>query len=82
MNVDDLVEILTDLQNQGYGSAEVQMASQPSHPLANRIASVGVTTGDDEDYDEDGCSDEPLVVWIAEGEHADNPYAPRAAWNH
>lgn len=85
MNVSELIDVLADLQVDGFGDAEVRIATQPSWPLAfsvDRVAAGSAEEASDpnDDFGPDADAD-VSVVWIATGEHpADAPYAPRSAW--
>lgn len=87
MNVRELMERLSDLDP----DAEVLLAHQPSWPLQFTLG--GVASSEDiaaesecdehKDYNCDDCvaaQGEP-VVYLVEGDHPDDPYAPRAAWD-
>jgi hypothetical protein len=85
MNVTELIERLAELDP----GAEVMLATQPSWPLQSRLAGVASSAdlamdlecAGHGDYSCDECAgqDEP-VVYLVEGDAADQPYAPRAAW--
>ena len=72
MTVAHLIALLSEM-NPG---DEVRLATQPSYPLAFHIAGVAAL---DNEADEDEL--EPGVVWIAAGDHPDQPYAPHAAFS-
>ena len=74
MTVSQLIELLSEMDP----GDKVRLATQPVYPLAFHIA--GVAALDDEDDEDDGDEFEPGVVWIAAGDHPDNPYAPAAAF--
>lgn len=67
----------TDILNAEFDvDPEVRLATQPSWPLANNICCVTHLPSPEE-----STSDQPGIVWIAEGSSCcDSPYAPRAAW--
>ena len=86
MNVRELIERLQDLDPE----AEVLLATQPSWPLQFVIG--GVATSEDIDMDSEceehqhyNCADcaaaKTNVVYLVEGGAAEDPYAPRAAWD-
>lgn len=82
MNLDDLIEVLTDLRNSTSGDRPVYVGIQPGYPLA--LLLEGVTEGADV---VDDPSDEPETseaVWlVASDEHPEtSPYAPSALWDH
>ena len=72
MTVSQLIELLSEMDP----GDEVRLATQPSYPLAFHIAGVAAL---DNEADEDEL--EPGVVWIAAGDHPDQPYAPHAAFD-
>lgn len=83
--VSDLIEALENMDP----DAEVRLATQPTWPLAFRVACVTDAArfdGCDHVVPQDDCPDceadrDSSVVWIAAGEHpADSPYAPAEAW--
>ena len=96
MTLDQLIERLTDLQQDGYGDSVVRLAFQPSWPLAldvGRITPLNVndTGEEDEDgyegtpppgWDETAAPPEEFIVWIASGGHPydASPYAPAGAF--
>jgi len=91
MTLDDLIERLTELQDDGYGDCRVRLAFQPSWPLAleiGRITPLRAEADEDEDDDDyDGPlpprdPDDEYVVWIADGGHPNDasPYAPDGAF--
>lgn len=74
MTVNELIELLTDLADEGRGNNQVRMATQPKWPLAHHVADV--VCGWDIDADE--VADHHLdIVWIVEGAQDENPYAPK-----
>ena len=70
MTVSQLIELLSEMDP----GDEVRLATQPSYPLAFHIAGVAALDGDEDEF-------EPGVVWIAAGDHPDQPYAPHAAFD-
>lgn len=84
MNLDELIDLLSDIRDDVGGNTEVRLAFQPNWPLAYHISNVTVASSDeDDDFEEDSDSaDQKPIVWIAEGSHpSDSPYAPRSAWD-
>ena len=76
MNVRELIERLEDLDPE----ATVLLAHQPSWPLQFNLQGVASSFdlacyAEDEEYD-----DTESVVYLAEGDHPDHPYAPSAVW--
>ena len=86
MNLDTLIEILTDYLDELGGVAEVRLMTQQQWPFENRIC--GVTSGQemndaDDDEDDEGDSDdsdvvEDAVVYIVEGGQLG--YGSKRAW--
>ena len=74
MTVSQLIELLSEMDP----GDEVRLATQPSYPLAFHIAGVAALDNED-DPGQDEL--EPGVVWIAAGDHPDQPYAPAAAFD-
>lgn len=70
MTLDNLIEMLEEIRNEGSGDMEVRIATQPTYPLAFAVGGVNIV-GDEED-------DEEPVVYIGTGTPLD--YAPRDAW--
>ena len=87
MNLDTLIEILSDYRDELGGDAEVRLMTQQQWPFENRICGVtsgqdmNDTTGDeDEDGDrEDGDVAEDAVVYIVEGGQIG--YGSKRAWD-
>lgn len=80
MDLDSLIEALTDLRDATSGSRPVHVAIQPSYPLALRL--YGVTEGADV---VDDPSDEPETseaVWlVVDDSHPEGiAYASDAMW--
>jgi len=75
MTVEELLNVLTEAADAGYGDTEVRIASQPSYPLAHTVK--GLATPDDytADYEIDGDLGASFV-WLVEGGTPDQPYAP------
>ena len=85
MNLDTLIEILTDYRDELGGDAEVRLMTQQQWPFENRIC--GLTSGqemndtsdEDEDYDSDDSDvAEDAVVYIVEG--GQMGYGSKRAW--
>ena len=74
MTVSQLIELLSEMDP----GDEVRIATQPEYPLAFHIAGVAALDNED-DPGQDEL--EPGVVWIAAGDHPDQPYAPHAAFS-
>ncbi|UQS95160.1 hypothetical protein Pam4_17 [Pseudanabaena phage Pam4] len=87
MNIRDLIAMLEEAAETHGDDLAVQIAYQPSYPLAATLDAVTVLSAgedeDDEDYEPGVDDDEPQVLWLAAGGHPDtgSPYAPRAAWD-
>ena len=85
MTLEELIERLTELQDELGPETEVRLATQENWPFENSI--LGVTTNEefkqivDEDDDGDGLgddNDEPPVVYIVEGNQLG--YFSQLAW--
>ena len=85
MNLDTLIEILTDYRDELGGDAEVRLMTQQQWPFENRIC--GLTSGQemkdasdgDEDYESyDSAVAEDAVVYIVEGGQIG--YGSKRAW--
>jgi hypothetical protein len=84
MNLDTLIEILSDYRDEFGGDAEVRLMTQQNWPFENRIC--GVTSGrdmneaNDEDADEEDAQDvaEDHTVYIVEGGQIG--YGSKRAW--
>jgi hypothetical protein len=76
MTVNEMIERLQEIAENGSGDCELRLAFQPSWPLQFTIG--GIAELDDPSSDEEPA-DAP-VVYITEGGHPDDdsPYAP--AW--
>ncbi len=83
MNLDKLIEILSDYRDELGGDAEVRLMTQQNWPFENRIC--GVTSGqemneatdDDADDDDQDVADD-AVVYIVEGGQI--CYGSKRAW--
>ncbi|MCK4415262.1 MAG: hypothetical protein KAY32_17145 [Candidatus Eisenbacteria sp.] len=80
MTVNEMIERLQEVAEEGFGECELRLAFQPRWPLQFVIG--GVATPDDEsrgmgEPDEER-DDEASVVYLTEGDHPsdDSPYAP------
>lgn len=87
MMISELIEQLQDaLDNEG--DREVLLATQPSWPLAFEVSGTYVPEAEQMDepcasHDAEVCGEcnlEDSPLWIVQGEHPDNPYAPKDAW--
>jgi hypothetical protein len=79
MNVQDLIDILSECDP----NADVRLGVQPSWPLRHEV--TGIVTPDDLDTgDEDEVQHEGFVWIVASDGHpyGENPYAPRGLWEH
>lgn len=84
MNVRELIERLDEMDQ----DAEVWLATQPNWPLQFELAgatSAAEIAGEQQcdehgDYSCDDCAAGDNVVYLVEGDHPDQPYAPRGAW--
>jgi hypothetical protein len=82
MNLDKLIEILTDYRDELGGDAEVRLMTQQNWPFENRIC--GLTSGQemndatDEDTDDNGDVAEDAIVYIVEGGQI--CYGSKRAW--
>ncbi len=76
--VNDLLERLQELEEEGYGDAKLRIAYQPNWPLASFVENVR-TVDDADRYDDE---QDMQTVWIAASNTVwgENPYAPREAW--
>lgn len=82
MTVNEMIERLEEVAEDGYGNCELRLAFQPRWALQFTIG--GIATPDDASRGQGEPDEEPddaaSVVYIVEGEHPgdDSPYAP--AW--
>ncbi len=84
MNLDTLIEILSDYRDEFGGDAEVRLMTQQNWPFENRIC--GVTSGrdmneadeDDEAMTDDDDVAEDAIVYIVEGGQI--CYGSKRAW--
>ena len=83
MNLDTLIEILSDYREEFGGDAEVRLMTQESWPFENRIA--GVTSGheinetsDDVEASDDHDVADETIVYIVEGGQI--CYGSKRAW--
>jgi len=87
MTLDELIDTLTELQEEGYGDARVRLAFQPSWPLRLTVGSITARHEEDDGEEPDEEYDGPVnvpppgiepdgpdqyIVWIADGGHPDN----------
>ena len=84
MTVQELIMLLEDCDPE----AEVRLAHQAHYPLAFHAQGIAVPVEDGEagldDYDDDNAEEDAQpenVVWILEGSHPDQPYAPSYLWD-
>jgi hypothetical protein len=76
MTVNDLIERLQEVAEEGMGDAEIRLAFQPSWPLQFTVGGIAIPDTDSDAPDE-GPVDTTPVVYITEGSHPDDsPYAP------
>ena len=87
MNLDTLIEILSDYREEFGGDAEVRLMTQQNWPFENRICGVtsdrDMNEADDEDADEDDDSQdvaEDNTVYIVEGDQI--CYGSKRAWEN
>ena len=80
MTVNEMIERLQEIAEDGLGDREIRLAFQPSWPLQFVVG--GIATAEDEeehDGDDDQAPAADAAVYITEGNHPDDsPYAP--AW--
>ena len=82
MNLDKLIEILSDYRDELGGDAEVRLMTQQNWPFENRIC--GLTSGQemndaiDEDTEDDDDVAEDSIVYIVEGGQI--CYGSKRAW--
>ena len=79
MTVNDLIEILQNAAEDGYGERNILIAEQPSYPLA--AVFKGVYVEGEEEAEDKG---EEAAVWLVSGANTydRNPYSvPRDAWD-
>ena len=82
MNLDKLIEILSDYRNEFGGDAEVRLMTQQNWPFESRIC--GLTSGQemndatDEDTEDDDDVAEDAIVYIVEGGQI--CYGSKRAW--
>lgn len=71
--VQDLVDELQCLIDEGKGDMPLRMAHQPSWPLAEQVTNIG----------EANSNDGTPTIWLACNAtyRGENPYAPRGAWD-
>jgi hypothetical protein len=80
MTVNEAIERLTEVAEEGFGECELRLAFQPRWPLQFTIGGIAVpdeesrSAGDSDEEQDDAAS----AVYIVEGEHPrdDSPYAP------
>ena len=77
MTVNELIERLQDVAEEGLGDREIRLAFQRSWPLQFTVGGIAIPDTDSGEP-EGGQDHTPPVVYIAEGSHPDDsPYAPR-----
>lgn len=84
MTVNEMIEALTELADEGKGECEVKMAIQPSYPLIELIKGVVDDEALCEDEDGDGDDvDRTSTIFLVSGGQPDrgSPYAPRGLWS-
>jgi hypothetical protein len=80
MTVNETIERLQEVAEDGFGECELRLAFQPKWPLQFTIGGIAVPddasrgTGEPDEEQDDRAS----VVYVVEGGHPDNdsPYAP------
>lgn len=82
--LNELIETLQEMldDNPELGDQPVNVGYQPGYPLAGTITNVVVIDGEDEDDDVYLSAVGKPALWIATTDNRDEPYAPRAAWEH
>jgi siroheme synthase len=78
MTLETLAATLNALLENGVDpETSIHVATQRTYPLAFTVSTVTPLDADSE------CCDGPdvQIVWIATGDHPNDPYAPRDAWN-
>jgi hypothetical protein len=96
MTVEEMWDRLTELVDDGHGSDEVMLATQPNWPLRFKVGGIctedealAASKSDDDEPDADALGgpgnpddEKPGIVYITEGGHPhdDSPYAPKGAW--
>lgn len=79
MNLDTLIEILSDYREELGGDAEVRLMTQESWPFENQIR--GLISGreiNDSDADDDQDVADERIVYIVEGDQLG--YGSKRAW--
>ncbi len=78
MTVNELLNLLEQMADSGYGDREVLFAYQENYPLQDRIAG-GWIPGHAADMD-DAPVDESVVYLVSGGQCYDQPYGPSQAF--
>jgi len=87
MNVNEMIELLEEIRDNGFGNDEIKLAIQPEYPLEVDIHSINVVTTMDfhseecqiADNDDDcECRPQPDVIYIAST--SATGYTTSAAW--
>jgi hypothetical protein len=77
MTVNEMIERLQEVAEEGMGEFELRLAFQPGWPLQFEVGGLATP---EETRDEDG---RPEVVYLVEGAHPeDTPYAPQWAFEN
>lgn len=79
MTVNELIEQLQEIAEDGYGETDVRLAFQPNWPLQFEVGRVTAPDEAGEGHPDEESAEEPVpVVYIAEGghPHSGSPYAP------
>ena len=82
--LNELIETLQEMldDNPELGDQPVNVGYQPGYQLAGFIANIVVIDGEDENDDVYWSQVGKPALWIATTDNRDEPYAPRAAWEH
>lgn len=80
MTVNEMIERLQEVAEDGFGECELRLAFQPNWPLQFRIGGIAVPADESRGMGEpdEEPDDADSVVYIVEGNHPrdDSPYAP------
>lgn len=81
MTVDQMIEMLTDLSEEGAGDMEVAVAMQSHYPVSLEVAGIA-NSHDLEEGDDEYAEDVPNYVWITtDGSLRDVPYPSADLWD-
>jgi hypothetical protein len=82
MTVEELIARLEDIRDELGGDIEVRLMTQQNWPFENTIeglcSSREIAEADDEDEEDEGYGDEPVVLFIVEGRQLG--YGTKKAW--